>query len=84
MRDGRGVGPYRSWGFCMSREEAIETMKRTLDDEAGYYTHAVIERHSDGIYALADQTQWFEWIISGWNEIEKPEWAKQVINWGMG
>lgn len=31
----------RTWGYFLSRKEAIQGMRAECNDEAGYYTHAI-------------------------------------------
>lgn len=76
----------RTWGYYLTREEAIEDMHRCVDTEAGYYTHAIIEEFAPGIYAHVLDDRWFEWsdAMSGWKRCAKLESEAHIINYGMG
>lgn len=74
----------RCLAYYPTREEARMAVSLYCDDEAGYYTHLIIERYTPGIYPLADQEEWFERRDGKWVPIEQPEWARQVVNYVMG
>lgn len=81
--------PYpmpRCWGFYNTREEAIKGLHASVDDEAGYYNYAVIERFREGIYTAADHELWFKYDFdnSRWVEIPTPEFATYTFNYGIG
>ncbi len=74
----------RCWGYYPTREQAIDGLNRCVSDEAGYYTHVVIERFTPGIYAVSDQVEWFVYEANKWLPIGEPEFSRSVINYGMG
>jgi hypothetical protein len=57
-------------------------------DEGGLYKYLIIEKVSEGIYAMSDEFEesWFEadFETMKWKEIKKPEKFKGVINFGLG
>ncbi len=76
----------RCWGFYATREEAREGLQGNVGSEAGYYTHAIIERFTPGICAIAEQEEWFffEEAVNKWIPIPQPEFARQVVNYAIG
>jgi hypothetical protein len=57
-------------------------------DEGGLFKYLVIEKFSEGIYAMSDEFEesWFEtdFETMQWKEIKKPKQFKGVINFGIG
>jgi hypothetical protein len=57
-------------------------------DEGGLFKYLIIEKISEGIYAMSDEFEesWFEadFKTMKWKEIKKPEKFKGVINFGLG
>lgn len=57
-------------------------------DEGGLYKYLVIEKFSEGIYAMSEEFEesWFEtdFETMKWKEIKKPKKFKGVINFGIG
>lgn len=74
----------RTWGYYFTREEAIRGMHSSVDSEAGYYTHAIIERFDPGIYAMAEDEEWFESVENRWVPCAKPTSETYIVNYGMG
>lgn len=76
----------RCWGYHLTREEARIGMQQSCDDEAGYYNYAVIERYQPGMYAIAEDAEWYEYNHAKreWTAIEEPEFARQTINFAIG
>jgi hypothetical protein len=84
IHEGRDVSP-RTWGYYLTKDEAIAGMHRCVDTEAGYYTHVVIESFEPGIYAICHEENqtWFEWK-DAWVACAKPETERRIVNYGMG
>lgn len=82
IHGGRDV-EARTWGYYFTEADAIAGMRRCCDIEAGYYTHAIIENFTPGIYATANKETWFFWD-DGWKPCAKPESESHVVNYGMG
>ena len=80
----RGSFFPRCWGFYATRDEAISGLLQYVDDECGYYNYAVIERYQSGIYATADQEQWFVYYSGTWHETSKPNFAEFIVNYAIG
>lgn len=57
-------------------------------DEGGLFKYLVIEKVSEGVYAMSDEFEesWFkaDFETMKWREIKKPEKFKGVINFGIG
>ncbi len=79
----------RTWGYGVSREDAI-SMLHSLDDEAGFYTHGVIESFPPGIGRLAKSEEWFKYSGKNkqgkniWELCEKPKCEYHGCNYGIG
>jgi hypothetical protein len=85
----------RTWGWFADFNDAERLILANGTDifEMGYYDHAVIEAVPEGVCVLAEDRQWY---FADYGEkpdyrdepkvsrVEKPEWAKQICNWGMG
>jgi hypothetical protein len=76
----------RCWGFYATREKARNGLLALVDDECGYYTHAIIERYQDGIYAHCDQEEWyaFDFEKKSWQPCPKPEFSEFTVNYAIG
>ncbi len=74
----------RCWGYQFTREAALKMLHGNCDDEAGYYTHAVVERYGPGAYGLACQEEWYVRDEHTWLPCDQPEWARHVVNYAMG
>lgn len=57
-------------------------------DEGGLFRYLVIEKVSEGLYAISDEFEetWFktDFKSNNWKEIKKPKQFKGVINFGIG
>jgi hypothetical protein len=76
----------RCWGFYTTLDKAIKGLHSSVNDEAGYYTYAVIERVEEGIYAHADEEMWFKYDFKmrAWKEISAPDFSEGIVNYGIG
>jgi len=80
----------RCVGFFVDGAVAMEKVKNNVGDlhEAGFYTHAVIERYEEGIYPCAEDRIFFVWdeIKGKFVECEEPEQVKEfkLVNFGIG
>ena len=79
----------RCWGYYLTLEEAAsvaESDKCGLN-EAGYWPWIVIEALQPGIGSVADCEEYW-YLYSDENRAFvpclKPEWAQNVIGWGIG
>lgn len=77
--------PSRCWGYAFTRPEALKQLAY-LTSEAGYYTHAVLEKFKPGVYATAWRGSGFRYDENRqkWISCKKPPSRRQVINFGMG
>ena len=74
----------RCWGYYFNLDAAIQGMQAHCDDEAGYYTHAVIEHIMPGIYANVVREEWFRYEDGQWAECNKPASEKHICNYAIG
>jgi hypothetical protein len=77
----------RCWGWW----PALEGAKRALERNDGdmhecSYDFAVIERVKPYIDIAQREEWWFAWDVEkeGYVECKKPEWSKNIMNWGVG
>jgi hypothetical protein len=79
----------RCWGYYLSLDEAASVAESDKYDlnEAGYWFWIVIEAVSPGIYSVVDSEQY--WYLysdenRGFVPCTKPDWAQNVVGWGIG
>ena len=79
----------RCWGFYFCYAKALNAVERNiggLDD--CMFDYVVIEEHPEGVLRIATVKQWFKYKKVPddveWVEIDPPEWAEGVSNWGIG
>ncbi len=76
----------RCVGFFIHEYDAMRILGKDYGDltEEGYYTHAVIEEGSCGLYPVLHQISW--WIYRGgeWERCEHPSKYRQTCNFAMG
>lgn len=86
----------RTWGWYQDFASAARDVLANATDmfELNYYDHAVIERHEEGILAEVETMAWYLADYSKFAkspdrnpEVKKilvPEWAQNIISWGLG
>jgi len=84
-------GRARCIGFYTRYSDALHFIEKfgiNGLDEGGLFKYLVIEKVSEGVYAMSDEFEesWFEadFNTMKWKEIKKPKNFKSVINFGIG
>ena len=77
---------YRTFGYFSELAVCIQALNENWADmcEARYYTLALIEEISEGIYPHAKKLAWFRWDGKGFYETEEPEWADGWYGFALG
>ena len=78
-RDERTFGYYR--GFHRAYQ-AVKENRCNMHE--CLYNFLVMERIGEGVHALAEDQQWFEWSGKNWKPCRKPTWARGLTNWALG
>lgn len=90
------VKSTRTFGWKSSEAEAVSAVLENRGDIFEvYYNYAVVEEVRSGIHGSILSEIWFKWdappdIIYGpnfqsrWTNIDKPEWSRNIMNWGIG
>lgn len=72
-----GLGPERktNWGYYFSYDDAEKSILENYTDlfEIGYYQYAVITAIPEGLCAISDVLQWFDYNNGAIKKINKPE-----------
>jgi hypothetical protein len=82
----------RCWGWSCSQENLEKSIVHCTDGlfEMGYYDHAFIEEHPEGLCRTAKVVKTFQAIYNPEtqqyqvDEIPYPEWAKGSCNFSIG
>lgn len=77
----------RCWGWFQTPDDALSCVSSArpgVDDEAGFYSHLVIEELPQGIVPHAQKLWWFTWNGEQWAQCEQPEEMARVCNFAMG
>jgi hypothetical protein len=53
------------------------------DTECGYYTHAVVEKYSEGLWQIGEVLEWWRWNGEKWVVIDPPPEHYHVSNWAI-
>ena len=79
---------YRTFGYFSDIDTCREALHENACDmcEARYYTLALIEEISEGVYPHAKKLAWFRWDEErkGFYETEEPEWADGWYGFALG
>lgn len=76
----------RCVGYFDTEEEAVQCVLENWHDIwECIYVYAVIEPQGPGLHPCdgIDRERFF-WWNSGYMEINRPHWAENVCNWGIG
>lgn len=79
----------RCFGYMPTLEMAEEAVLNNDGDlHEQSYQWAVIEEQSYGSLAMAilGSQRWYHWnnLYKRFHQVERPEWAKNVVHWGIG
>ena len=77
----------RCWGYYHNKNDCIKVLHDNITDiHEYYYNYAVIEKINEGLYSLPIEREFFEYKknLSGFFEIEEPEWAKSHSIFAIG
>ena len=79
----------RSVGYGNTEAEARQIVEDNVCDisEGGYYPRAVIEAVEPGVHVVPDECWYYEWDggpDGSYKETPQPEWAKNIVCFGLG
>lgn len=77
----------RTFGHFSTQVEAeLAVGENRCDMHEFLYNFIVVEELNYGIHPMGDQQTWFAWTDREfqWQKIDKPAWAKGVLNWSVG
>jgi len=88
----------RCWGYTDTFEKAEkDVLGNYTDIHECSYQWVIIEEHVMDVFAMGTgRFQWYHWNdkkedvpewqshLGGYERCRQPEWAKQVVHWGIG
>jgi hypothetical protein len=77
----------RCWGFFDSFQEAERAvLENDADIYECEYEHMVIEGYRMGLMVIGKDQHWYKYdpTTEKFNSIAPPDWAVNVVNWGIG
>lgn len=80
-------GRSRTFGWfpTLRRARAAVVNDEGGMNEAGYYSHIVIESIKPGIHREAVALEWYKYSLLVWSRVEEaPRGSMRVTNWAMG
>lgn len=84
ISDCRPIDDKRTWGYCLTREEAINAVARNDGNMMDcYYDYLVIEEYRPGVMSPAEGELWFKWENDRWQSCARPAFADGIVNWAM-
>ncbi len=78
-RDTRTFGYYRGWDAAY---KAVKENRCNMHE--CLYQWLVMERIGEGVHALTEDAQWFEWRKRHWKPCKRPDFARGFTNWAIG
>ncbi len=85
-------GPHRTWGWTKTFESAEKIVKggASFFEEAGAFTHCLIEEVEQGTVPWCKPIQWYKLVYYGRlgkfvaKKCKEPKWSKHICNYSMG
>lgn len=78
----------RLWGYTDTFDKADKDVESNYGDiHEGLYQWIVVEEHiMDTVTTCTGFIQWYHWdqSIEGYKKCDTPEWAKNIVHWGIG
>lgn len=77
----------RCFGYYSDKQKALKAADENWADmHECSYNWLIIEKISEGLPAIPKEEIWYQWDygVECWVHSEKPNWAKQIVNWGIG
>ena len=81
------VSSRRCWGFFGSFEDAeCAVLENDADIYECEYEYMVIEDYRMGLMTIGKDPHWYQYnyTTEKFNPIETPDWAVNIVNWGIG
>ena len=77
----RTFGYYGDFAYA---RKAVEENRSNMHE--CLYNYLVIEKFNEGVHALAESEDWYQWdeTKNGWKSIPKPSFSEGLVNWAIG
>jgi hypothetical protein len=81
----RRDGCNRCFGYYLLEKDARRSVYLNRGNmQESLYNFIVIEKIGQGIHAMAEAVQWYEWRHNKWTEITPPEFSVGICNYAIG